>query len=230
MGLTDLSSVNKLTENQRRALCRLYRTMAELKGEDAASPSEAAEVKARAAMEGVGLVIDLPPAGGVAWASSSSYGDWTAEQVAAGVVADAVEGALDATFGEAQGEGEKNGELGGEVDGDDTQGEAALEKAEEEKVEEEEKKEEEKEEEKEKAETEGGKEEPSPSPSPMAPLTHVMLLRGLFDTHQDEVLALVGGGGGQLLKGMAVRRLPQAMVPVLKMVASLRGVCAHLVS
>lgn len=232
MGLTDLSSVNKLTEDQRRALCRLYRTMAELKGEDAASPSEAAEAKARAAMEGVGLVIDLPPAGGVAWSSSASYGDWTAEQAAAGAVASAAESALDATLGETPDEGDEDGNLDGEVNGGDKQGgeDAAEVEGEKAKKDGEEKEEEVEEGEEEEVEEDGGGEVVTPPPSPMAPLTHVMLLRGLFDTQREEALDLVGGGGGQLLKGMAVRRLPQAMVPVLRMVANLRGVCSHLVS
>lgn len=222
--------MNKLTEDQRRALCRLYRTMAELKGENAASPSEAAEIKARAAMEGVGLVIDLPPAGGVAWASSVSYGDWTAEQTAAGAVASAAESALDAALGETPDEGEKNGDVEGEVNGDDKQGGNNAAEVEEDKAKKDGEKGEEEEEKKEEEEEKGGGEVPPPSPSPMAPLTHVMLLRGLFDTQREEALDLVGGGAMQLLKGMAVRRLPQAMVPVLRMVANLRGVCSHLVS
>ncbi|CAM9886623.1 unnamed protein product, partial [Hapterophycus canaliculatus] len=108
VGLTDLSSVSQLTEKQRRALCRLYRTMSELENEDAGDPSDAAEVKARAAMESVGLVIDLPPAGGTPRSSpppppqsssSSAPSDLTREEVAALAVASAAESVIDATFG-----------------------------------------------------------------------------------------------------------------------------------
>ncbi|CAN0006548.1 unnamed protein product [Scytosiphon promiscuus] len=109
VGLTDLSSVSQLTDKQRRALCRLYRTLAELEDEDAGDPSDAAEVKARAAMESVGLVIDLPPAGGtprtpaaaaaVPSSSTSTTFDLTRQEEAALAVARAAESVIDATFG-----------------------------------------------------------------------------------------------------------------------------------
>lgn len=190
--------MSELTKDQRRGLCRLYRTLAELKGEDAANPSTAAEVKARAAMEGVGLVIDLPPAGGTAaWASAVlPVEGCTVEEAAAGAVATAAESILDASFDEVPGEDEqeREGEGGREgITGREWAGEEGT------------------------------------ILSGRAPLTHVMLLRGLFDTQRDEALALVGGGSRQLLKSMAVRRLPEAMAPVLRMVANLRGVCARLV-
>lgn len=201
--------MSQLTENQRRGLCRLYRALAELKGVDASNPSEAAEQKARAAMEGIGLVIDLPPAGGIAWSSSPVSSDWTAEETAALAVAKAAESAIDATFGGESGEDDDDGE-----DEDDDEEEAEKKK-------------------KKKVKEEAAAAEaalPRAPPSPRAPLTYVMLLRGLFDTQREEALALMGGGGGDLLRGMAVRRLPQAVAPVLRMVANLRGICAHLVS
>lgn len=201
--------MSELDDVQRRALCRLYRALAELKGVDASNPSEAAELKARAAMEGVGLVIDLPPAGGVPWSpswppssssSSSSAADagLRAEESATLALASAAESAIDATFGaESPGDEEENTvDDGGE---EATAAAAAV-----------------------------ATKQPRP-PAPRPPLTYVMLLRGLFDTQREEALALIGGGGGDLLKGMAVRRLPQAMAPVLRMVANLRGICAHLV-
>ena len=208
VGLTDLSSVSELDDVQRRALCRLYRALAELKGVDAANPSEAAELKARAAMEGVGLVIDLPPAGGVPWSSlplssssssSSAGGSLSAEESATLALANAAESVIGATFGA---ESPDDDEDRVREDGEEVVTVAAP--------------------------------PPPPPPprlppSPRPPLTYVMLLRGLFDTQRDEALALMGGGGGDLLKGMAVRRLPQAVAPVLRMVANLRGICAHLV-
>eukprot|EP00752_Nemacystus_decipiens_P005185 g4705.t1 len=204
VGLTDLSSVSELDDTQRRALCRLYRALAELKGVDASNPSEAAELKARAAMEGVGLVIDLPPAGGVPWSSSpltssssSSVSDGlSAEESATLALATAAESAIDATFGAEPPVGDEDGE-------EEMVAAAAA----------------------------AATATPPPSrspPSPRPPLTYVMLLRGLFDTQREEALALMGGGGGDLLKGMAVRRLPQAVAPVLRMVANLRGICNHL--
>lgn len=196
--------MSELDDVQRRALCRLYRALAELKGVDASNPSEAAELKARAAMEGVGLVVDLPPAGGIPWSSSSSSSSSSSlsvEESATLALANAAESAIDATFG-----AESPGDEGDKTDDDG----------------------EEKEKEEEVAATTLGP-LPRAPPSPRPPLTYVMLLRGLFDTQQEEALALMGGGGGDLLKGMAVRRLPQAMAPVLRMVANLRGVCAHLV-
>lgn len=238
VGLTDLSSVTQLTEDQRRALCRLYRTMAELRGEDATSPSAAAELKARAAMEGVGLVIDLPPAGGIAWDSSDSAEDWTTEEAATAAVAAAAESVIDATLGDEPAhdadEKKDEGEATVEEREEGTLAEDIVGKAAEEDKEgvvdenEEEENEEEEKEEEGKAETE---ELPEPTQPlvPRAPITHLMLLRALFDTQQDEALDVVGGGGGQFLRSMAVRRLPQAMAPVLRMVANLRGFCAHLV-
>lgn len=204
--------MSELDDAQRRALCRLYRALAELKGVDASNPSEAAELKARAAMEGVGLVIDLPPAGGIPWSSSplpfSSLG-LGAEESATLALAKAAESAIDATFGaESPGAGEEEEEEENKADGDDGPEVVVAAMA-----------------------TAAAAAAPLPRspPSPRPPLTYVMLLRGLFDTQREEALALMGGGGGDLLKGMAVRRLPQAMAPVLRMVANLRGICAHLV-
>lgn len=243
MGLTDLSSVSELTEEQRNALCRLYRTMAELKGEDAANPSDTAEAKARAAMEGVGLVIDLPPAGGIAW---NSWGEkWNAQEAAAAGFTAAAENMLAASLGEEP--REEEGEEEGRADQWSRAGEEEDVKTAPLQLSEEEKKETEHEEatsrgkenakmEVVKVEDEDGPVSPPPAttlpppPSRRAQITHLMLLRGLFDTQRDDALALMGGGGKEFLKGMAVRRLPQAMTPVLRMVASLRGVCSHLVS
>lgn len=200
----------ELTEEQRRALCRLYRTMAEIKGEDAANPSDAAETKARAAMEGIGLVIDLPPAGGIPWVSSPSLEEDRASAAAAT--------AVEKTIGTSLGEEADDAEVGGEEQGNEMVGEEIVSN------------------DRERGEEgmETTKEDESllgPSQSwSRAPLTHVMLLRGLFDTQRDEALALVGGGWDQFLRGMAVRRLPQAVAPVLRMVANLRSICAQLVS
>lgn len=207
----------ELTEEQRRALCRLYRTIAEIKGEDAANPSDAAEMKARAAMEGIGLVIDLPPAGGIPWVSSPS----SEQDRASAAAATAVERMIEASLGEGADDMEEGGEEQGNGVGKEVVGEGIVTNDRERGVEGMET-------------TEAKKEDESllaPSQSrSRAPLTHVMLLRGLFDTQRDEALALVGGGGDQFLRGMAVRRLPQAVAPVLRMVANLRGICAHLVS
>lgn len=201
VGLTDLSSVSELDDVQRRALCRLYRALAELKGVDAVNPSEAAELKARAAMEGVGLVIDLPPAGGIPWSSlpPAAAGGLSAEESATLALANAAESAIDTTFG-ADSPGNEEDGIGDDGEGEEVAAAAAA-------------------------------TPPLPRlpPSPRPPLTYVMLLRGLFDTQRDEALALMGGGGGDLLKGMAIRRLPQAVAPVLRMVANLRGICGHLV-
>ncbi|CAN0388117.1 unnamed protein product, partial [Ectocarpus fasciculatus] len=223
VGLTDLSSVTQLAESQRRALCRLYHTLADLRREDAANPSEAAELKARAAMESVGLVIDLPVGGGGMdeqqqrrrGGSPSGRG---AEEEASLALASAAERVIAASYGGAiVGDGDDSDDSSeeeeeGERDGGEGHWEAGAEAVE--------------------GKEEGGGRAAAGLPPPVAassaPLTYVMLLRGLFDTRRDEALALVGGRGMELLKGMAVRRLPQAMVPVLKMVANLRGLCAHL--
>lgn len=201
----------ELTEEQRRALCRLYRTMAEIKGEDAANPSDAAEMKARAAMEGIGLVIDLPPAGGIPWVASPSLEQDRASAAAAT--------AVETMIGASLGEGTDDADVGDEEQGNEVVGEGivanGIERGE-----------------------EGTKETTNEDESLLAPsqswsrapLTHVMLLRGLFDTQRHEALALVGGGLDQFLRGMAVRRLPQAVAPVLRMVSNLRAICVHLVS
>ncbi|CAM9721934.1 unnamed protein product [Sphacelaria rigidula] len=261
VGLTDLSAVCTLTEEQRRALCRLYRTMVELKNEDAANPSPAAESKARAAMEGVGLVIDLPPAGGIERTStyhaeqlrgggdsstpppSSSSTRWTQTE-AVDAVAAVGEVALDSSLG-IDAENAKEAAAGSPAEGDedpepaDGDGESEKEAA----VPQGEDIEEELGEDEGQAEASVSGDEgqessappppPPPRPSPMlmvarAPLTHVLILRGLFDTQRDDALDLLGEGCMELMRGMAVRRLPQAMVPVLRMVANLRAVCSHL--
>lgn len=224
VGLTDLSSVTQLAESQRRALCRLYHTLADLRREDAANPSEAAELKARAAMESVGLVIDLPVGGSgmdeqQQRRRGGSLSGRGAEEEASLALASAAERVIAASYGGAiVGDGDDSEDSSEEEEGEGDGGEGHWEAG---------------------AEAVEGKEEeggraaaglPPPVAASSAPLTYVMLLRGLFDTRRDEALALVGGRGMELLKGMAVRRLPQAMVPVLKMVANLRGLCAHLVS
>lgn len=247
VGLTDLSAVCQLTEEQRRALCRLYRAMAELKNEDAANPSVAAESKARAAMEGVGLVIDLPPAGGIA--RTSTYYDeprgggstfspsslrkkpWTQEEVV-DAVATVGEAALDASLGidaEAAGSPDEGEDQENHEDAGDPENKQETEVAERDSVEMED------DEEDDEVEAVAAVPPPPPPPPPplevaRAPLTHVLLLRGLFDTQRDNALDLLGGGCMELTRGMAVRRLPRGMVPVLRMVANLRGICAHLVS
>lgn len=232
--------MSQLTEKQRRALCRLYRTLSDLEDEDAGAPSDAAEVKARAAMESVGLVIDLPPAGGTprslsraaasppplsSSSSAAALDDMTREEAAALAVASAAESVIDATFG-GDGRVSAGGEGGGGGEGQEGEGEEEGRKGEQWWAEEEE---EEEWEEQERRRRAAAAAERSP-PLSQVPLTYVMLLRGLFDTQREGAVALVGGGGGELLKGMAVRRLPQSIAPVLRMVASLRGVCAHLVS
>lgn len=243
VGLTDLSSVSELTEKQRQALCRLYQTLWELEDEDSGEPSEAAEVRARAAMESVGLVIDLPPAGGTprrasspsslsprpaAAAATAASSELTREEEAALALARAAEDMLDVTFGGAEealpGGGGGEGGSGGSGDGGEAREAQAARQEERWWAQEEEEWELEEQERQRRAAADR-----SPPLSAM-PLTYVMLLRGLFDTQRDGAIALVGGGGEALLKGMAVRRLPQAITPVLRMVANLRGVCAHLVS
>lgn len=259
VGVTDLSAVFLLKDDQRRALCRLYRTMEELKNEDAVNPSPAAEKKARAAMEGVGLVIDLPPAGGTTRTStcvSMTSGSNDAgprstgrkpkaprhveleEAGASDALAAVGEVFLDAQLGskpdvEAAAEGDATGEkVEGERQGvsvesqrDDDTGELeqqVVARYENEMG----------------AQTEAEEDATTPAPGALpapvvvvrSPVTHVMLLRGLFDTQREEALDLLGVGCLELLRGMAVRRLPKAMVPVLRMVANLRGVCSHLVS
>lgn len=235
VGLTDLSSVSMLSDEQRRGLCRLYRTMAELKGVDAASPSPAAERKARLAMEGVGLVIDLPPAGGIMSPALSVEAEipehstdaeivetnsWTPSDTSVDTSKD-----VEDHGGEGQGE-EGGGEVGksqssGDEDGGQDEDEVKREIVVYGETD---------------AVTSRAVEAQDPSstdvlPSrPRAPLTHVMLLRGLFDTRREEALDLIGRGGDDLLRSMSVRRLPQAVVPVLRMVSNLRNVCAHLVS
>lgn len=230
--------------------------MAELKNEDATNPSAAAESKARAVMEGVGFVIDLPPAGGIA-RTSTYYAEsrggasalspsslrkksWTQEEVMDAVAA-AGEATLDVSLGnDAEAAGSPDGgEDDEDHDNDDdpeNKNETAM--AERDNVEMENEQEEKGEDEEDEEVVGAAAAVPPPSPpSPppplmvaRAPLTHVLLLRGLFDTQRDEALDLLGGGCVELMRGMAVRRLPRAMVPVLRMVANLRGVCAHLVS
>ncbi|CAM9430289.1 unnamed protein product, partial [Choristocarpus tenellus] len=65
VGLLDLSLVASLDDGLRKALCKLYRTLSSTSGEDACAPSPAAEAKVRAAMEAVGLIIDLTEGEGV---------------------------------------------------------------------------------------------------------------------------------------------------------------------
>lgn len=221
MGLTDLSSVRKLTLDQREGLCRLYLAMAELRSEDSVNPSTTAEKKARLAMEGVGLVIDLPPAGGVVrgslFSADTTEGKTCVEHPAT-VYDDGASGEIEAAPRAL--EGEECGEMeryegGGTVEEMVDVHEERKQRVEEvaEMLEE--------------PASPGGLSSTRPTRSP---LTHVMILRGLFDTRKEDALELLGEGGGELLKSMAVRRLPVEMVPVLRMVSNLRSICAHLVS